>query len=506
MAERAPETAGIPAVDTLAQRAAHVVRDGRAFICGKRQEPEGDARFEVISPMDGEVVATPADAGAREVDAAVAAARAAFADGRWRNLAASSRAKVLQRFAARIAEDAETLGLLDTLQMGKPAAHAIAGAREAAEGLEVCAAQIETLGDQIVPSAPGSLFLQARRPRGVVVAITPWNYPAQIALAKVGAALAMGNSVVLKPSEIAPLACLRLAELSAEAGLPDGVFNALPGTGRRTGRMLALHDDVDCLSFVGSTATGQALMQYAGQSNMKALLLECGGKSAQIVFDDLGDPVGLAEALVNGFVANSGQICVSGSRILLADSIYDHMLPYLAAAVERLMIGDPMVPDTALSPLATLAQAEKVRGFIESGCDAGRCVAKGSDTTGLDTAVAPHLFVVKDPDCRMAQEEIFGPVGAVLRFSTPEDAIRIANATRYGLAATVWTRDVALAHRVTRELNAGFVFAHATTQPSDPGVRSLSGEPCRMSGFGIDGGALGMLSYTRLQAVGYLLG
>ena len=506
MAERAPKAAEIPVGDTLAQRAARLELDGRAFIGGKRRAAESDARFDVINPATDAHLASLPDSGAREVDEAVASARAAFADGRWRSLAPSARAKILQRFAARIVEDAETLGLLDTLQMGKPAAQAIAGVREAAEGLEVAAAQIETLGDQIVPSAPGALFMQARRPRGVVAAITAWNYPVQIALAKVGAALAMGNSVVLKPSEIAPLACLRLADLAAEAGVPDGVFNALPGTGRHTGRLLALHKDVDCLTFVGSTATGQVLMQYAGQSNMKALLLECGGKSPQIVFDDMGDPEGLAAALVGGFVANSGQICVSGSRILLADSVYDRVLPYLAAEVERLAIGDPMAEDTALAPLATTAQADKVRGFIESGCDAGRCVATGQDATGLDTAVAPHLFVGKDPDCRMAQEEIFGPVGAVLRFSGPEDAIRIANATRYGLSATVWTRDIALAHRVTRELDAGFVFAHATTRPSDPGVRSLSGEPCRMSGFGIDGGALGMLSYTRLQAVGYLLG
>lgn len=495
-----------PTLDALTRRAGEIARDARPVIDGGRVDPIADSVFDLVNPATGaRLCSVPACTDA-DVDRAVASAQRAWQDGRWAALAPSARAVILHRFADAIAADAQTLGLLDTLQMGMPAQQAIGGIAEAADMVHAAAEMVEAQTDQVMPSAPTALYLQMRRPQGVVAAITPWNYPVHVALAKVAPALATGNCVILKPSEIAPLACLRLAELAAEAGVPPGVFNALPGTGPGAGRALALHHGVDCLAFVGSTATGLQLMQYAGQSNMKRLLLECGGKSPQIVFDDLGDAAGVADAIVAGFTHNSGQICVSGSRIILVGGLYDRLLPLLAERVAALTIGDPLDPETRLGPLASAAQAEKVRRHVHEGTQHAALCASGGDASGAGTAVAPHLFAVADPDIALAQEEIFGPVGAVLRCDDADQAVRLANATRYGLSATIWARDLALAHRVTAQLRAGFVFTYAVAAPSPPGVRYLSGEPFGMSGFGVDGGQLGMQSYTRVQAVGYLMG
>ncbi len=491
--------------DAVRQRVGRLKIDGRSFIDGRRSDARGEASFDLIGVTDNIVLTTIADAGAEDVDRAVASARRAFDDGRWRSLAPSQRGVILQRFADLVAGEAETLGLLDTIQMGMPAHISVPGIIAAADMIRVSAELADAHTDQIMPSAPSALYMQIRRPRGIVAAITPWNYPVHVALAKIAPALATGNCVILKPSEIAPLACLRLADLAIEAGVPPGVFNALAGTGQSAGRLLALHHDVDCLAFVGSTGTGLQLMQYAGQSNMKALLLECGGKSPQIVMDDCGDPEALCDALVLGFTSNSGQVCVSGSRILLADHVHDTLLPLLAERVSALTVGHPFNPGTALAPLASVQQAEKVRAYLALGERDGDCVAHGTNQSDNPAAVPPHLFAVADPDCPLAQDEIFGPVGTVMRFRTPAEAIRLANATRYGLSATIWSSDVAAAHAMVPELRAGFVMANAVARPGDPGVRYMSGEPRKMSGFGADGGALGMLSYTCVQAVGYHL-
>lgn len=489
----------------LTQRAAELPIDPRAVIDAVRTDCESEGAFDVVNPASGALVATLADAGKRDVDRAVASARKAFENGGWPSLPASARARVLRRFAELVESDAETLGLLDTVQMGMPVSASIPGIAAAADALRVSADLAESHTDQLLPGGASALYMQVRRPRGVVAAITPWNFPVHVALAKIAPALAMGNSVILKPSEIAPLACLRLAELAAEAGVPPGVLNALPGTGERAGKSLALHMDVDCLAFVGSTQTGLKLMQYAGQSNMKALLLECGGKSPQIVLDDLGDPEGLCDALVQGFTWNSGQVCVSGSRLLLASSVYNTLRPILEGKVRALAIGDPFDPGTTLAPLSSAMQASKVRQFVEDPGGAAECIASGRDASGSQCAVAPHLFEVQDPSARLVQEEIFGPVGTIMRFDTPEQATALANGTRYGLSATIWSADLAQAHRIAGHLRAGFVMSYARTAPADAGVRFMSGEPRGMSGFGADGGALGLLSYTAVQAVAHHL-
>jgi len=458
MAERAPDTAEIPAVDTLAQRAAQVVRDGRAFIGGKRLEPEGDARFDVISPMDGAVVATLPDAGAREVDAAVAAARAAFADGRWRNLAASARAKVLQRFATRVAEDAETLGLLDTLQMGKPAAHAIAGAREAAEGLEVCAAQIETLGDQIVPSAPGSLFLQARRPRGVVAAITPWNYPVQVALSKVGPALAMGNSVVLKPSEIAPFSGYLFAEILHDAGVPAGVFNLVNGDGPTVGAALAAHPGVDMVSFTGSTRAGIEVAKNAAPT-VKRVHQELGGKSPNIILDD-ADFKAAVSGGVKQVMLNSGQSCNAPTRMLVPHAKMADAMAIAKEAAESTTVGDPG-GNAFIGPVVSDVQWTKIQALIQRGIEEGATLVAGGTgkPEGLEKGyyVKPTVFGEVTNSMTIAREEIFGPVVAILGYKDVDDAVAIANDTPYGLSGYVSSSSLERARQVAKRIRAGQV-------------------------------------------------
>jgi acyl-CoA reductase-like NAD-dependent aldehyde dehydrogenase len=475
-------------------------------INGARGAARSVETFEVRNPWTGQHVATLPDCDDADVDAAVASARAAFDSDAWSGLAPAERGRALHRFAARIAADATTLGLLDTEQMGMPATQSVGGIEAAAEALHVVADLADQFHDAVLPSAATAFVMQARRPLGVVAAVTPWNFPVHVALAKIGPALAAGNAVVLKPSELAPLACLRLAELAVEAGLPPGQLNVLPGRGASTGRLLALHRDVDALAFVGSTAVGLQLLQYAGQSNMKKLLLECGGKSPQIVFDDFDDLDALADQLVQGFTFNCGQVCTSGSRILVAAGVYDRLLPRLAERVIALCSGDPLDAATTLGPLASASQLARVRALLGQAQGDVELVAEGRISGHGAAEISARLYEVSNPGAVLAQEEIFGPVGAVMRFRDEAEAVRLANGTRYGLSAGIWCRDLARTLRVGRALRAGFVLGYASPQPSDAGIRFMSGEPAGMSGLGADGGWDGLAAYTRLQGIACHLG
>jgi acyl-CoA reductase-like NAD-dependent aldehyde dehydrogenase len=482
-------------------KASSLTLTGQPFIDGRRVEALTEDRFDVCRAADrGRLISLP-DCGSADVDRAVAAARRAFDSAHWSARAPRERALILHRWADLIERDAETLALLDTLQMGMPVSQSVGGMGAAAGIVRDFADLADQQSDQALPSAASALVLQLRRPRGVVAAITPWNYPVHVALSRVVPALAAGNSVVLKPSELAPLACLRLADLAAEAGLPEGVLNALPGRGAVTGRLLALHPGVDCLSFVGSTATGLMLMQYAGQSNMKTLLLECGGKSPQVVFDDVGDIEALADALVQGFVFNSGQICVTGSRILVAGPLYERLSAALVQRVASTRTGDPLDPATTLGPLAHAQQHERVTRLLGAAQPSDRLLAQGQVSGGSANEVAPHLFEALDAQSALAQEEIFGPVASLIRFDDEAQALALANGTRYGLSATVWCSDFQRAHRFVRTLRAGYVTVNTVANPQAAGHRYLSFEPSGLSGLGVDGGAAGMLSYTRLQGI-----
>jgi acyl-CoA reductase-like NAD-dependent aldehyde dehydrogenase len=481
-------------------KAAALRTDGRPFIDGQRVDAACSESFDVLNPHTGATVGTLPACGQADVDRAVASARKAFHAGLWSSLAPHERSQVMRRLATLLVQHGEELGLLDSLQMGAPIGGPICAAAGYDEIVGECAQQSDKLHDQAILSATTALALNLRRPHGVVACIAPWNAPLHTALMKVVPALCMGNSVVLKPSELAPLACLRLADLAQQAGLPPGVLNVVPGLGPQAGKALALHLDVDFLSFTGSTATGLQLMQYAGQSNMKSLMMECGGKSPHLVFDDVGNLEALADALVQGFTFNSGQVCSAGTRILVAGSLYDRLLPLLVSRVEATRTGDPLDPATQMGPLASASQHARVTRSLAQARDSDVLLATGQALAGHPNHFAARLYASSDDRSPLVQEEIFGPVACVMRFDDEAQALALANGTRYGLVATVWSRDFEQARRVSAALRAGIVVTNAVAQPAPALCYYMSAEPVGQSGFGVAGGGpAGLLSYTRLR-------
>jgi acyl-CoA reductase-like NAD-dependent aldehyde dehydrogenase len=473
--------------------------DARPFVDGKPVDPQTDSLFAVENAFTADVLTSAPDCAEADVNRAVAAARRSFESGVWSRMPVTERSRILRRWADLVAASTE-LAMLQSLQMGMPIAIGLPDMQAASDVLRDAADLADQLNDVLLPGGPSALMMEIRRPHGVVAIISPWNFPTGVALTMIAPALAAGNSVVLKPSEIAPLECLKLAQQAAEAGVPPGVFNVITGTGANTGRLLALHMDVDMLSFTGSTATGQLLMQYAGQSNLKALVLECGGKSPQIVFDDVGDIEALADVLFEGFTFNSGQVCTSSSRTLVAASLYDRLVPLLAARVEASQTGNPLDPSTRLGPLANRAQANRLRTTLGVEDPAVRLIAKGQVSGHGPNEFAPHLFETADQSSRLVQDEVFGPLSVISRFHDEDEAIRLANGTRYGLSAIVYSSDVAVSHRLLSRLHTGVVLANRVARPKPSGLRFATVEPVKMSGFGAHGGPRGLATYTRVQA------
>lgn len=478
--------------------ASAVTLDGRPAIGGRRNEPHSSQTFDLINPVDGQVLARVPRCGAVEVAAAVAAARAAADQGVWSEQPALVRAEVLRKLASAIEHHGAELALLDSLQMGMPVASAVDDIGLAARKLREAAAGAERLQGAALPGTPTSLALNLRVPQGVVGAITPWNFPLFVALGKVGPALATGNSVVLKPSELAPLACLRLADLASEAGLPPGVLNVVPGLGAEAGQALAVNRQVDMLSFTGSTATGRVLMHAAADSNLKALHLELGGKSPQVVLDDCGDLDGLAQALADGLMFNSGQVCVAGSRVLIARPLVADLVPLVARKMSGWRFGHPLDPATTLGPLASRHHVEHVQRLIDRAQAAG-LTFHASPAGGGPGLPAPLVFADVPADAELAQEEVFGPVAAASGFDTDDEAIALANSTRYGLVATVWCSDPARGLALGRRIRAGAVTVNTRTRHAPARVLGASLEPVGESGFGAEGGAAGLLAYTRAR-------
>lgn len=478
--------------------AATVRLDGRPSIGGLRSEPHASRTFEVINPTSGRTLATLPRCDALEVAAAVAAARTAADRGPWPTWSPSERAEVLRALASAVEKHAAELAVLDSLQMGMPVALAWDDVFLAARKLREVAATAERLEDASLPGRRSSIALNERVPQGVVAAITPWNFPLFVALGKLGPALATGNAVVLKPSELAPLACLRIADLAEQAGLPPGVLSVIPGLGPEAGRALAMSHQVDMLSFTGSTATGRLLMQASAESNLKALHMELGGKSPQVVLDDCGDLDGLAQALADGFVWNSGQVCVAGSRLLVARDLAARLVPLVAQKAASWVFGDVLDPATTLGPLASRGQYERVQRFIERASESGlrSFVCPSAGGPGLPT---PVVFDDVPAHAEIAQEEVFGPVAAATTFSSDEEAVALANGTRYGLVGTVWCSDPVRAMGVARRIRAGAVTVNTRSRHGPAHVLGASIEPAGESGFGAEGGRDGLLAFTRAR-------
>jgi acyl-CoA reductase-like NAD-dependent aldehyde dehydrogenase len=436
----------------------------QAFIGGRYVDSISGATFARVNPATGQPLAHVAAGDTRDIDAAVAAARKAFESGSWAKQSPAARKRVLQKFAELIAANRDELALLETLDTGKPIRDSLSVDIPAtARCIEWYAEAVDKIYGEVAPTGHGVLAIITREPLGVIGAIVPWNFPLIMAAWKIGPILAAGNSLVLKPSEKSPLSAIRIAELASEAGIPDGVFNVVPGLGMPAGKALALHMDVDGIAFTGSTATGRSIMQYAGQSNLKRVSLECGGKSPNIVLADYEDLDRAATAAAFAIFFNQGEMCSAGSRLLVQADIKDEFLEKVQNIGRSMVPGDPLDPETKLGALVDEGQMKRVLSYIESGRREGADVRLGGKRVREDSGgyyVEPTVFDGVHPKMQIAREEIFGPVLATLTFETVDEAIEIANGVIYGLAAAVWTRDITTAHRVARALRAGVVYVN----------------------------------------------
>ena len=435
------------------------------FIDGQQVPAQAGETFDCVNPANGELLTHMARGQAPDVDAAVASCLRAWKDGRWRTLAPRARMEVLYRWAALIEAQQHSLSAMETLDMGKP----ISDMRnidipEVLKTIRYFAECIDKVEGAVTHTDPQALHLITHEPLGVVGAITPWNYPMLMAVWKLAPILAAGNCVVLKPAEQAPLTCTRLAELFVEAGGPAGVFNVVNGLGAEAGKALALHPDVQKITFTGSTAVGKLLLGYAGQSNMKRVALETGGKSPQIFMPDLYDLDAAIDRAIGGIFDNAGQVCNAGSRLLVHRTLHDKFVERFVARTDALYrMGDPLDPATTMGPLVSQQQRANVLKKVQLATEQGarKVLGYNADSPSERGAyVPPTLFVDATQAMSIVQEETFGPVASLQAFDTEAQAIALANDSMYGLAASVWTADLKTAHRMVGALEAGVVWVN----------------------------------------------
>ena len=482
------------------QAAAELKPRGQSFIDGKFVEAVSGRQFDAIDPSSGRTLVAVAACDEADVDLAVKSARHAFESGVWSRRAPSERKKVLQRFGELMLKHADELALLETLNMGKP----ISDARSidvpgSANTILWYAEAIDKIYDEIAPTGSGALGMITREPVGVVAAVVPWNFPLLMACWKIGPALAAGNSLILKPAEQSPLSAIRLAELAAEAGIPDGVFNVVTGLGETAGMALGMHMDVDCVTFTGSTEVGKLFMSYSAKSNMKRVALECGGKTPHIVMADCGNLDEAATAAAFGIFFNQGEVCNAGSRLLVDARIKDEFLEKVIAVGNTLQPGDPLDAGTKLGAIVSKTQMDRVLEYIDIGSREGAKLRSGGRQVRTETGgyfVEPTVFDNVENTMRIAQEEIFGPVLSTITFRDAEEAVRIANDTIYGLAAAVWTDNIDTALSTARRLRAGSVWVNNF----DESNITMPFGGYKQSGFGRDKSLHAIEKYTELKA------
>jgi len=453
-----------PTAQDWRARATALAINGQAFIDGRYVDAASGETFDDVTPIDGRVIARVASTDEADVERAVAAARRAFDSGAWSRQPPRERKRVLQRFAELVLAHRDELALLETLDMGKPISDSLAVDIPAtARCIAWYAEAVDKVYDEVAPTAHDQLALITREPIGVVAAIVPWNFPLIMAAWKIGPALAAGNSFILKPSEKSPLTAIHLAALATEAGIPNGVFNVLPGYGHTAGQALALHMDVDCIGFTGSTRTGKLMLQYSGQSNMKRVWLECGGKSPNIILADCPDLDRAAATAAGAIFFNQGEMCTAASRLIIEESVRDRVLEKVVEASRAMQPGDPLDPATRMGAIVDEVQTRTVLGYIDSGRSEGAAVLTGGQRVLEQTGgcyIGPTVFANVKTDMRIAREEIFGPVLAAITVKDADEAVRVGNGVEYGLAAAVWTRDIGKAHRIAKSLRAGMVYVN----------------------------------------------
>ena len=447
-------------VATWVKRADALKPASQLFIDGKYVDAASGATFDSISSRDGRLNAKIAAGDTEDINRAVAAAKRAFDSGMWREMNPRDKKAVMLKWSQLILEHKEELALLETLDTSKPIGDTLAvDVPGAARTIQWYGEALDKIYDEIAPAPRTALAMITREPLGVVGAVVPWNYPMIIASWKIAPALAMGNSVVLKPAENSSMSALLLARLATEAGLPDGVLNVVTGLGAQAGQALARHMDVSKLAFTGSGATGRKMLQYAAESNMKSVQLELGGKSPHIVLDDVADLDACASAIAWGIYYNAGQTCNAGSRLIVQGGVKEELFARIGAFIKTFKVGDPLDSTTQMGPIVSKLQRDRVNAYLNLvGAEGENFVFGGAIPSSDDCLIQPTLIDGVKHNSRLSQEEIFGPVLVTLEAKSEAEALEMANGTEFGLAAAVWSGNIARAHKFARSIRAGTVW------------------------------------------------
>ncbi|TJV63936.1 MAG: aldehyde dehydrogenase [Mesorhizobium sp.] len=474
----------------------------RPFINGDYRGTERGETFATLNPATGKELAQVSSGDEVDINKAVAAARASFESGSWSRQTPRDRKKTLLHFADLIEKNIEELALIETLDCGKPLNDSRnVDLPDSIETLRWHAEATDKLYDQMSPAPLDAVSMIVREPVGVVGAVLPWNFPLFVAMWKIAPALATGNSIVVKPAELTSLSMLRLAAIAAEAGLPEGVLNVVPGMGPTAGRALGLHMDVDCISFTGSGEVGRYFLKYAAESNMKRIVLECGGKSPAIVLDDVTDFDPVVEQIAAGFLFCQGENCSAGSRLIVSEKIREPLLAKLKETVKTWKVGDPLDTATKIGAMIEEPHMQKVLSYIEKGQSEGAKLTLGGNQVLKGTGgyfIEPTIFEGVTNDMAIAREEIFGPVLSVITVRDDAEAVHIANDTNYGLAASLYTNDLNRAHLIARSIRAGTVSVNCYSE----GDFAVPFGGYKESGFGgKDKGFAAHDQYTETKAI-----